>query len=55
VTKQNSSRAPKAPAKIQNPEKLKDPKYALALYIAHQRRTQRAGVMPQGKPSSPMR
>jgi hypothetical protein len=43
---QNGNRGPKAPAKIQNPEKLKDPKYALALYIVRQRRAQRGGGIP---------
>ena len=52
-SQQNGSRGPKAPAKIQNPEKLKDPKYALALHIARMRRERRAG-MPPG-PMPPMR
>jgi hypothetical protein len=52
-SQQNGNRGPKAPAKIQNPEKLKDPKYALALHIARMRRERRAG-MPPG-PMPPMR
>ena len=54
-SQQNGSRGPKAPAKIQNPEKLKDPKYALALHIVRQRRARRGGGMPPGMPSAPMR
>jgi hypothetical protein len=38
-------RGKKAPPKIPNVEKLKDPKYALALHIARQRR-ERRGVTP---------
>jgi hypothetical protein len=32
-----------APSEIKNPEKLKDPKYALALHIARMRRERRTG------------
>jgi hypothetical protein len=41
------------PSEIKNPEKLKDPKYALALHIARMRRERGRG-MPPG-PMPPMR
>ena len=50
---QNARRAPKVTPKIQDPEKLKDPKYALALHIARMRRERRAGMPPSSMP--PMR
>ena len=52
-SQQNGNRGSKAPARIQSPEKLKDPKYALALHIARMRHERRAG-MPSG-PMPPMR
>ena len=39
-------RSKKAAPKIENPEKLKDPKYALALHIARARRDRRGGRAP---------
>jgi hypothetical protein len=40
-------RVQKPPVKIQNAEKLKDPKYALALHLARSRRERRGG--PQAR------
>jgi hypothetical protein len=50
---QSGRRTSTAPAKVKHPEKLKDPKYALALHIARARRERRAG-MPTG-PMPPTR
>ena len=46
-------RSSMTPSKVKNPEKLKDPKYALALHIARMRRERRAGGSPA--PMPPMR
>lgn len=42
----NGQRSPKIPPSIPNVEKLKDPKYALALYIARQRRERQGPTAP---------
>ena len=42
----NGQRGPKTPPSIPNVEKLKDPKYALALYIARRRRERQGPTAP---------
>ena len=50
---QRRTREGKPPAEIQNPEKLKDPVYALALHVARMRRERGLNAPPGSMP--PMR
>jgi hypothetical protein len=45
-TSKDAPGSKKEAPKIKNPERLKDPKYALALHIARARRERRGGKAP---------